>query len=1237
MFRNPLISLMIAIIVISPWAIAYQNVDLIDNNAIFHSSPPPSANDDDYTDLGNGSAGNSYWVGSVGNPGIQDTWLSAAQPSSNYGSDTELKTGFSANASSRWNSLFGIDLSQASMFSNVTIQSATLALHVKQFSGHPEIRSWVVYDESWDADATDWDSWTVGGALGNADSGGLMDEVTVTSQGWIEFDVTRSVEVAYERYINGNDPSASILLTGPAWGEEWVTFHSSEYVFSSDRPRLNVTYDWGISVLPLTAQWVDVFPKAPHRIDADNLLNLEAQARSGTGYPIAGTVSWTSNAGSVDSGGLFTPDIAGTTQISATITGVTGSLALQVNPGTPVNLDLETKSVELTIDDSFQFNTTFVDANGNSVDSATLTWYSDYGIVNETGYYQPTSVGSDQVTVMWQSLFATADITVSPGSATNIMIESNLSVASGEQVPIIYTVTDRLGNLLPNQAAGSISWDVESGYVDAVGIYSGGEVGTWRINATSTSGASGHTYVGVTPGALSSIELITPNGSQPADEAVLLILNWHDVMGNIVPVRIPLSNWSAEDGNFRMTPAGVEWLPRREGVWQVGVHVEDEWSNATITVSHGSVDHLLIATETEVISADAVLPLTLTAEDSKGNRWQVNGTWLVIEPVAAPWLSPTENGAQFEGVVAGNWTIKAEYNDGNNDFSTYLMLEVIPGSLAQIILSGEDAQISADSWIDFAPTFFDEDGNQLNDIQLNWSFIHHGSQTDRTEEMRTNEAIWYPVLSGHHEIEVEAAGVFASLGIDIKPGIAHTIRTLETNGVVVESGKIASIQINATDLDGNDFGSDVTWSIPHDSVELANGTRVGEYLVRGMGVGTHNLQFQSGLADGSISVTVLHGDIVNIVINIVKENVKTGDIIDVEVTAYDYGGNKIPLNPDNVQLTSSAGNFGHSTGNFWQMAIQNAGSQQRISVVYGTAQGEAFIDVNADPLRAFGDSNLATSLWAGIAVTVVMFVLLIARLSRRSREEEEALDHHFGVDEPRKTFDPMAGYKPSKKARAAARQAFIQMQPQMAQPQWGGYQQIPQLAPSAPLEMVSPSRLAEPVSPETMVMPQQVVPTQQPTQLEPEVWTNNTSDTQTSQTTEMNESSWTTEQVWEWGRTQGWSDEQIAAYEIVYDESVRNPPTQINELFEVEQHPELDEKPEEIVNPEPTPTSETVVEEVVDPAPQEIQSGKSDVREKGIMKAMSGTTQGEAGWYLDGEGNPSRWDIDDGGIWHRTG
>ena len=1210
MSRNPLIPIFLTIIMVNSLIAVMQKPHLLENKLDFHASSSPTPNDYNYTDFGNGSAANSFWVGSD-DSGIQDTWLSASAPDTNYGTDTELRAGFSANVSSRWNTLFGIDLNKAGMFNNVSIQSATLALYVKQLSGQPTIRSWICYDNSWDATITDWNDWNVGGALGNQDSGKMMEEITIVNQGWIEIDVTDALLTSYYHYITGGHSTSSILLTGAAWGEEWASFHSSEYTIQGLRPHLNVTYTWNTPNTPTNSiEWVDVFPKAPYRIDADNQLLLEAQARTAWGQTASGVVSWSSNYGSIDTSGLFTPLESGVSQINATIGGVTGSLNLQVTPGTPVTLDLDPLSVALTIDDTYQFNWTIQDSNFNEVVSASPTWYADYGSINGTGFYQPTTIGQDSVTVIWQSLYATAEIDVSAGVASILSFQPNLSVASGEHIPLVYTVTDRLGNPLQNGAEGSVSWEAENGHIDGVGIFTGDAVGVWRINATSTSGAAGHTFVEVTPGELSSIELVAPNGSQAADQPVLLILNWLDVRGNKVPVRIPLSNWTAEDGNFRMTPEGVEWLPRREGDWNVGVHVEDQWANATINVVHGSIDRLLIASDTEIISADSILDLQLMAEDSKGNRWLVEGTWSTIEPIAAPWLSQSGNSAQFSGNTVGNWTIHAEYSN----FSSQIMLEVVPGSLAKIELDGDGALISADGWQDFAPKFYDEDNNELFDIQLNWTFQHNGEQFDRSGELRSNNGIWYPVLAGHHEIEVEAAGVFASLGIDVAPGIAHTLRALQTNGVVVQSGNITEIQVNATDLDGNDFGTDVIWTIPHNSVQLTNGSRDGEYLIRGIRAGNYVLQFQSGLADSEITVIVQPGEIVNLEINIVTQDVKTGEIIDLEIVALDFGGNNIEINPDHLTISSSAGSFGHSSGNYWQMVIEKSGSQQRIQANYESAQGEAFIDVSADPLRAFGDSNFATSLWTAITAVILMFVLLIFLLKKRGKAERAALEHHFGSKETKQeksSLDPMTGYKPSKKARAAAKQAFNQRFPQLGHASWSGYNQA---------QMNSP------------VMQQDNPANMQIQTAETQDESGEITGLQASSEEPLEEAPWTTEQVWQWGRNQGWNDEQIAAYEQIYDESVRNPNSVETNIENTEEKPEDDLQTQES-------NSEKVEDEDVEE--HEVQENhemkQEDVREKGVMKAMPGTTQGEAGWYLDGEGNPSRWDIDDDGQWHRTG
>ena len=144
-------------------------------------------------------------------------------------------------------------------------------------------------------------------------------------------------------------------------------------------------------------------------------------------------------------------------------------------------MDLDPLSVALTIDDTYQFNWTIQDSNFNEVVSASPTWYADYGSINGTGFYQPTTIGQDSVTVIWQSLYATAEIDVSAGVASILSFQPNLSVASGEHIPLVYTVTDRLGNPLQNGAEGSVSWEAENGHIDGVGIFTGDAVGVWKL------------------------------------------------------------------------------------------------------------------------------------------------------------------------------------------------------------------------------------------------------------------------------------------------------------------------------------------------------------------------------------------------------------------------------------------------------------------------------------------------------------------------------------------------------------------------------------------------------------------------------------------------------------------------------------------------------------------------------------------------------------------------------------
>ena len=1207
------------------------------------------------TDNGDGTSTYTITAGTASE--MYDTWLSAAQSSANFGNDSKLKVGYSNNDSSRWNTLLGIDLDAAGFWTNTSILGAELVLHTRQVSGSPTVRSWVGYDTTWQEDTATWSGWQVGGALGNLDSGGMMDEKSgFTSLNFTTIDVTRAVDIAHHSRFGGPSEPASILLTGPAWGDEWVTFDSVDFVFASERPKLNITFTWGTpSSLPATTQWVDIYPKQPYRIDSDSQLSFEANARSGQGNLVSGAVTWSTDIGSIDAGGQFTPDIVGVAKIEAVVNGIPGEMNLQVTAGTPVSLKISPLTSQITVDDNISFNASLQDAMGNEVEGAALTWHSDNGYIDSTGNYTPIGVGDDIVTVLWQSLYDSADVTVSAGVAANITFENDLTVAAGQQLPLIYSVTDRAGNPLPNQATGAIAWVAENGFIDGIGVFTGDAVGNWRINATGTSGAVGHTYIEVTQGELADLEIVEPNGSQPADQPVLLIVNWLDVRGNEVPVRIPLTNWTAEDGNFRMTPGGVEWLPRREGNWTVGVHVEDRWVNVTIEVVHGTASRLLIVSDFEIITADDVIDLELQAEDTKGNRWLISGNWSVMEPQAAPWLSESVTGAAFEGVIAGIWTIRAEHNSTDGLISTFLMLEVLPGSLARIDIEGHGEIVSADGAFDFSPRFFDEDGNQLGEVTLNWTFRHQDAVYDRTGDLRTNDAVWYPVLAGHHEVEVEAGGVFSAIGIDVEPGIPHTLRALTEGIISVKSGETIEIDVNATDLDGNYFGTDVIWYTPTDSVDIANGSRDGSYLLRGLKEGTHILRFTSGLAEGEVVVSVATGEPVRVELEIPDLTIRTGYQIDIEVRLYDFGGNRIPSDPDNVVLTSIAGTFVHDVGDHWQFHLEKSGEQQRVEVDYGTVGGEIFIDVESDPLYAFGDSSLATALWAGMAGVILLFGLLLMLLRSRSKREEEAMAEYLEEvpESQSNAAADLAAYKPSKKARKAAREAFQQMMPQSGagQPAGVGLQDAGGLQAAGWQQGATGMQSAS-----------------------GQMFT--TGQTATPQQTVVEEAapegdSWTTEQVWAWGWSQGWPDEQIGIYEDYYNKSVRNVSSansgEISVAVPVAEHvaASVVEPVAEPVAPlvaepvaplvaEPVaplvaePVAEPVAEQVAEPVaeqmaaaveevPEPATNKKEDIRQKGIMKAMPGTEQGQAGWYLDGEGNPSRWAIDSDGSWHRTG
>ena len=100
-----------------------------------------------------------------------------------------------------------------------------------------------------------------------------------------------------------------------------------------------------------------------------------------------------------------------------------------------------------------------------------------------------------------------------------------------------------------------------------------------------------------------------------------------------------------------------------------------------------------------------------------------------------------------------------------------------------------------------------------------------------------------------------------------------------------------------------------------------------------------------------------------------------------------------------------------------------------------------------------------------------------------------------------------------------------------------------------------------------------------------------------------------------------------ASNSVIHQSQIANPP-QSNFQQSVAQDAE---------QPPPRPKS-LDVEETIQPEQTSVEDGQKQVAESnGVMLACDGTIQGQTGWYHDGMGNTSYWQVDEVGTWTRLG
>ncbi len=230
---------------------------------------------------------------------------------------------------------------------------------------------------------------------------------------------------------------------------------------------------------------------------------LTATAYDSSGNVITGrAITWsTSNSAvaTVSAGGVVTTLQQGAVVIFASISGVSGSVTLQVNPVPIGSVTIAPLTDTVSQTGQVQLTATVKDSLGNVVTNPTVTWMSSangIATVTSSGLVTGVSAGTARITASDGGKSGTNTTVVTASVATVDVapaVDTIFATAPGNTVQLIDSAFDSGHNYLPGAA---VTWSLTGGTVAGVSgtglvTANGSGDGSATITATSGSGPSG--------------------------------------------------------------------------------------------------------------------------------------------------------------------------------------------------------------------------------------------------------------------------------------------------------------------------------------------------------------------------------------------------------------------------------------------------------------------------------------------------------------------------------------------------------------------------------------------------------------------------------------------------------------------------------------------------------------------------------------------------------------------------
>lgn len=732
-------------------------------------------------------------------------------------------------------------------------------------------------------------------------------------------------------------------------------------------------------------------------ISSDGVLQMEATLYDALNNVADGEITWSASNGTIGDNGLFFPWSAGLVTIRADHAGFNDTVVVTVEAGWGQSIEINT-SAQPRAKSPFTLQANLIDSHDNPRSGQDVVWTVDGTYIGQgEPSWTPPSLGMYDVVARYDQLEEQVTMEAIAGDPYEFVFPEDLVLRSGEGLQLFPELVDSFGQKMNNTNAGNKFWEVENGTITPVGYYYASAPGVWNLTVRAGE-IWGNSTIRVIPSDASIVEIqVTPQMDvYVSGEVYRLDAIRTDSQGYSSPVPLPIANWTVGNGVLAQVDNEVHWIPGQAG--QASLHVVDSDvpASTNVEVTHGYATTTRLLSSQTTVSAGTQLALVHEAIDSFGNVWQVDanitqsdGTFASVD-IFPSYVSLMPKELESLRFVA-------TYFDASTGVlhQTEWASEVIPGRLTVITLPASGTQVAADQSLQLSPVFKDAYDNIIPYVAVNWTI----SGVDKTLEIRMLDGKWFPTQTGEHEIRANADGVFAATRVNVVPGAGTSLVTDGDSGLTIEAGVPSDLFVELVDIHGN--------NAPAENVEVSSADYVlfnasssgrGFWQLTGIESGVYHLDIRQGDAEHTIPLTIVPGQPVRVITDMVNETRSQGEVTLITVWAEDSQGNRVEVNPDQTSLSCTSGKASHVKSDTWEVELDEAGSDRSCTVTWRGLISQQFYDVESVLLGGtFGSTNTAVSII--IVMLVMIFGVLIVLIRRGNAKEEDWDESEFYDDE----------------------------------------------------------------------------------------------------------------------------------------------------------------------------------------------------------------------------------------------